>query len=100
MFRFSITLFLGAVALAQTPSIPAPGPIRFEDATAASGVLFTHSFGAEKLGSLLEGTGSGCVWFDFNNDGLPDLYVESGKPLEGGIHPYPLKKAPEVEPHN
>ena len=24
-----------------------------------------------QLGSLLEGTGAGCVWFDYNNSGLP-----------------------------
>jgi hypothetical protein len=51
------------------------GPIRFDDATAQSGIDFTHSFGAEKLGSLLESTGAGCVWFDYNNDGKPDLFV-------------------------
>ena len=75
-------------------------PIRFEDATATAGIQFTHNFGAEKLGSLLESTGGGCVWFDYNNDGFPDLYVISGKPLEAGMHPYPLKKAPAIEPHN
>ena len=74
--------------------------IHFEDATATSGIQFTHSFGAEKLGSLLESTGGGCVWLDYNNDGLPDLYVLSGRPLEAGMHPYPLKKAPAVAPHN
>ena len=74
-------------------SVPPLGSIKFEDATAASGIQFTHSFGAEKLGSLLESTGGGCVWFDYNNDGQPDLYVVSGKPLEGGIHPYPLQEA-------
>ena len=60
-------------------SLPAQAPptntMRFEDATAKSGIQFTHSFGAQKLGSLLESTGSGCVWFDFNNDGVDDLYV-------------------------
>ena len=78
----------------------APSPIRFEDATASSHVQFIHSFGAQELGSLLESTGAGCVWFDYNNDGLPDLYVVSGKPLGGDVHPYPLKKVPEVPPHN
>ena len=77
-----------------------PAPIRFEDATPASGIQFTHSFGARKLGSLLESTGAGCVWFDYNNDGLPDLYVVSGKPLGGNMHPYPLRQPPDFAPHN
>jgi hypothetical protein len=78
----------------------AEGPIQFEDATAQSGIRFTHSIGAEKLGSLIESTGAGCAWFDYNNDGRPDLYVVSGRPLEAGMHPYPLRKPPAVMPHN
>ena len=78
---------------------PAP-TIRFDDVTAQSGIQFTHSFGAQKLGSLLESTGAGAVWFDYNNDGLMDLYVTNGKPLEAGMHPYPLRKPPAVMPHN
>jgi enediyne biosynthesis protein E4 len=76
-----------------------PG-IRFEDATAKAGIDFTHSFGSAKLGSLLEGTGSGCVWFDYNNDGLPDLYVLSGQTLPAGMTPHPLTVKADPPPHN
>ena len=76
------------------------GPIRFEDATAKSGIQFTHSFGSAKLGSLVESTGAGCVWFDYNNDGKPDLYVVNGRPLEDAMHPYPLPQSSPDMPHN
>jgi enediyne biosynthesis protein E4 len=97
---FLSPILLASTMWAQTPQAAPVSTIRFEDATAKSGIAFTHSFGAQKLGSLLESTGSGCVWFDFNNDGYPDLYVASGKPLEEGMHPYPLKQAPATPSHN
>src|SRR5690349_15303035 len=96
--RFLSLLVISAALTSEGQSVPT-NSIRFEDATASAGTQFTHSFGAQKLGSLLESTGSGCVWFDYNNDGFPDLYVATGKPLAQGIHPYPVKNAAAVTPH-
>jgi hypothetical protein len=55
----------------------------YENVTEKSHIQFQHSFGEQKLSSILEATGSGCVWFDYNNDGLLDLYVLSGRYLDG-----------------
>lgn len=55
----------------------------FEDVTEKSKIRFHHSFGEQKLSSILEATGSGCAWIDYNNDGLLDLYVVSGRYIEG-----------------
>ena len=94
-----------APPVAATTSIAGPAAahdpvIRFEDATDKAGIDFTHSFGSRQLGSLLEGTGAGCIWFDYNNSGLPSLYVVNGRPLDDSMHPYPLKVKPATPPHN
>ncbi len=86
-----------AASAAQAPHEPV---IRFEDASDKAGIHFTHSFGSRQLGSLLEGTGAGCIWFDYNNSGFESLYVVNGRPLDDSMHPYPLKEKPDPLPHN
>jgi hypothetical protein len=76
------TLSLFGQKTASHPATPAALP-SFEDVTAKSGINFRHSFGEEKLSSIMEATGSGCAWVDYNNDGYLDLYVLSGRYLEG-----------------
>ncbi len=87
------------VSVAAQGSAAAPA-IQFEDASDKAGINFTHSFGSQQLGSLLEGTGAGCVWFDYDNSGFPSLYVANGRPLDDSMHPYPLKEKPATPPHN
>ena len=89
-----------AVSAAPAASAAPQSLIQFEDASDKAGIDFTHSFGSRQLGSLLEGTGAGCVWFDYNNSGLPSLYVVNGRPLDDSMHPYPLKEKPATPPHN
>lgn len=91
---------LHSQAPAAKSQTPKPPSIHFEDASAKAGIHFTHSFGSRQLGSLLEGTGGGCVWFDYNNSGRPSLYVVSGRPLQDSVHPFPLKDKPSPAPHN
>ena len=55
----------------------------YEDVTEKSKIRFRQSFGEQKLSSILESTGTGCAWFDYNNDGLLDLYAVNGRYLEG-----------------
>jgi hypothetical protein len=97
-----------APATSIAPQVPSAAPsvaghqpvIRCEDASDKAGINFTHSFGSAELGSLLEGTGAGCVWFDYNNSGLLSLYVVNGRPLDDSVHPHPLKVKPNPLPHN
>ena len=92
---------VGQTPLAQQGPIASQAPvIRFEDASDKAGIHFTHSFGSRQLGSLLEGTGAGCIWFDYNNSGRQSLYVVNGRPLDDSMHPYPLKEKPDPLPHN
>jgi hypothetical protein len=89
-----------SVVSAQSPAALQAPSIRFEDTTDQSGIDYVHNFGSAQLGSLLEGTGAGCVWFDYNNSGLPSLYVVNGRPLDDSMHPHPLKVKPNPAPHN
>jgi hypothetical protein len=90
----SLGMALGVVTLLATAvefqgqtgraNPPAPNPLpSFEDVTESSGIQFKHSFGERRLSSIMEATGSGCAWFDYNNDGNLDLYVLSGRYMEG-----------------
>ncbi len=107
----SILFFFGAVSLAAAQSaVPPAQPvtdagqalgqptIRFEDATQQSGIHFVHNIGSAKLGSLLEGTGAGCLWFDYNNSGRESLFVVNGRVLPPDMTPHPLKVKPDPPP--
>ena len=79
----TLSVALGAGAQVATGIVKAAPLPQFEDVTAKSGINFQHSFGEKALSSIQEGTGSGCAWLDYNNDGLMDLYVVNGRHVDG-----------------
>jgi len=84
---------LGAVVVAgqtvpPTRQIPAASPnaavnVRFADITAAAGLSgFRHVSGGAEKNYILETTGSGVALWDFDGDGLLDIYLVNGGTLE------------------
>ena len=57
--------------------------VTFKDATDESGIDFLYNFGDRSYENILESSGSGITVFDYNNDGLMDLYLLNGTYLEG-----------------
>ena len=57
--------------------------VTFTDITTKSGIDFKYTFGDYSYENILESSGSGITVFDYNNDGLMDLYMMNGTYLEG-----------------
>src|SRR5262245_51673598 len=75
---------------------PPAGPPFFRDMTAESGVKATYKNG-EEAGhyAIIESLGGGIVLFDFDGDGLIDIFIPCGGYFGGdkkqGIKGYPSK---------
>jgi hypothetical protein len=50
----------------------------FVDVTEEAGLKARHSFGDDDLSNIVEGTGAGAVFFDFDGDGWLDIYLLNG----------------------
>jgi enediyne biosynthesis protein E4 len=72
------------------PTIQAPGPsphaasgVSFTDVTGEAGLGgFRHLSGSPAKDYLIETTGSGCAFLDYDNDGWLDIYLVNGATLD------------------
>jgi enediyne biosynthesis protein E4 len=73
-----------AVVPAEVRNREAPDAhIRLRPVTPATGIDFTHTDGGSGNFYVVELAASGLATFDYDNDGLVDLYFLSGTPLPG-----------------
>lgn len=81
------------MALAAQAARPRPD-VRFTDITAASGVSsFTHVSGGAAKDYIIEATGSGVALWDFDDDGLLDIYLVNGGTLDALRRGAPMPRA-------
>src|SRR4030042_2030687 len=72
-----ILIFISNISPAQTPKVI------FKDVTRKAGIDFKYTFGDFHYENIVESSGSGVTVFDYNNDGLMDVYMMNGTYLYG-----------------
>lgn len=64
--------------LMATSYAAADSPPVFTDVTEQAGINVKHSFGDFDLSNIVEGTGAGAMFFDYDGDGWLDIYFLNG----------------------
>ncbi len=65
-----VNAFAAAKAETQMPA--------FTDVTEEVGITFKYSYGDHDLSNIVEGTGGGAMFFDYDGDGFLDIYFPNG----------------------
>jgi hypothetical protein len=77
--------FVPGRLLAASPVAKASAPFsRFVDVAASAGLRETMVYGEPgHITYIVETTGAGCAFFDYDNDGWMDLFILGGRRLDG-----------------
>ncbi len=75
LLRYLIPLL--ALQIAATCGAERKLPV-FTDVTKQAGITVKHSYGDFDLSNIVEGTGAGAMFFDYDSDGLLDIYFTNG----------------------
>ncbi len=86
------TLVLPAMSRFAAAAGSAPYPFS-EIPASASGITWTHTAGLSPEKYLPESTGSGCAFFDYDNDGWMDIYLVNSGKCDFFIPARPLRNA-------
>jgi enediyne biosynthesis protein E4 len=81
--KLSLLLFYFFFATISLISSAQKKNVIFTDVTKKAGIHFKYTYGDNSYKNILESSGSGITIFDYNNDGLMDLYLMNGTYLEG-----------------
>ena len=90
----AILLSAGACSRQSAPQPPAIScPVVMHDVTDATGIDFVHTDGSCGQRYITETVTAGLATFDYDGDGLIDIYFLNGAPLKGADCPGPPKNA-------
>jgi hypothetical protein len=74
-------------------SVPEGFAVRFDDVAARAGLTMPTIFGGRNENKyILETTGCGAAFFDYDNDGWQDIFLVNGRTLEGTESPAPTNR--------